>query len=727
MSTKIPAEYPYTTTTISTRYRNAGGGHSDEDIIVEKGTNLARLVEDLQVPAYLKTSLGAVVEALVEEVEFARPVPVVQDEAQATREIIQRYKTATTAYSDPVSEEPNFAKAYNALVNSADGAIFDALLQLERGYAHAIAEAWSQHEREMSELHERHAMETESIAHYGESSSDFESVMVRQVEEMETLQATWASEIQDMHATQRHEYRDFVFKVHEELQQRKDAGPIVETTSSEAAEPIVTDAKQVVSAAIKKLTRSASREMIKMDTDVNGTPVAGSPPGESQTPVSSAPKVPKADDPQLAKMKAELQEMGFSAELAEAALDITKRDMERSIILLLEEPERVVEHASAMAAAPPPPSSSSTVTSHMVSSPVSTDNQPSLMKRSSSFFQQLKTLSAGPTPPESPTMGRKQFSARSFLQQQQTKLNNSSAPLKRVSSILGKAMAALALDEEDDDGEGLSNEPELSESFTLYFGTQVRTMYNMRLQVSVLEDVFRPPGDAAQDLAVRAQSANALYSQSLSGVILLVSTRDFGKYGGARTPNSVFVNRCKRSTEFHFDDFETQLQRIGSEFPKNESGEVILRDGDFFITRHSNLGLVQVVFHLCIDESNEGELTSRSTLITGYRSILRVAQRWDVHSITLPLLLLPDTVALSPKSSNATEAALMKRAELVLKSTKGLIMEHSRMTKHAGDSSGIERHGRTMVFVLPRGIGGSRTEDVFGVVRERLAEIFRTY
>ena len=145
-------------------------------------------------------------------------------------------------------------------------------------------------------------------------------------------------------------------------------------------------------------------------------------------------------------MKTELQEMGFSPELAEAALDITNRDMERSIILLLEEPDRVVEHASTLSAAPP-----SSVTSHMVSSPVSTENQPSLIKRSSSFFQQLKTLSAGPTPPESPTTGRKQFSARSFLQQQQTKLNNSSAPLKRVSSILGKAMAALALDEEDDE------------------------------------------------------------------------------------------------------------------------------------------------------------------------------------------------------------------------------------------------------------------------------------
>ena len=86
---------------------------------------------------------------------------------------------------------------------------------------------------------------------------------------------------------------DFVFKVHEELQQRKYPGPRAEIASSEASDASSADAKQVVSAAIKKLGRSASREMIKMDTDVSGIPIAESPPGEVSLPSSSAAKVPK--------------------------------------------------------------------------------------------------------------------------------------------------------------------------------------------------------------------------------------------------------------------------------------------------------------------------------------------------------------------------------------------------------------------------------------------------
>lgn len=120
------------------------------------------------------------------------------------------------------------------------------------------------------------------------------------------------------------------------------------------------------------------------------------------------------------------------------------------------------------------------------------------------------------------------------------------------------------------------------------------------------------------------------------------------------------------------------------------------------------------------------EISGRSDVITGYRSILRVAHKWDVHTLTIPLLLMPNQTDVSG-SPVLSDNAMQKRAELVLKSTKGLIMEHSRLTKHAGDSSGVERHARTLVFVLPRSVGvGTKMEDVYGVVRERLAEVFRT-
>ncbi|KAJ3274029.1 hypothetical protein HDU76_010752, partial [Blyttiomyces sp. JEL0837] len=155
-----------------------------------------------------------------------------------------------------------------------------------------------------------------------------------------------------------------------------------------------------------------------------------------------------------------------------------------------------------------------------------------------------------------------------------------------------------------------------------------------------------------------------------------------------------------------------------------------------------------------------GELTSRNPVIAGYRNILKLCHHCDIHNLTVPLLLLPDShipeSATSPTSSAGSQLNLFsftttpstntdpgvvlnsyvqKRAELVLKSTKGVLMEQSRAAKHAGDSSGVEKEGRAIQFLLPSwavfgGSGGVArsvsAEEAFGAVREKLADIFRT-
>jgi hypothetical protein len=121
------------------------------------------------------------------------------------------------------------------------------------------------------------------------------------------------------------------------------------------------------------------------------------------------------------------------------------------------------------------------------------------------------------------------------------------------------------------------NLSELSETFTTYFGTQVRTMYNLRLSVvSNITDTsicgttgqyddsttasndydqhyeqLQYQANQAQELAMRAQMASSLYSESLTGVILLLTPRDLRKYvrGGS-------VNRGeKRKLLFFFFTF----------------------------------------------------------------------------------------------------------------------------------------------------------------------------
>ena len=75
---------------------------------------------------------------------------------------------------------------------------------------------------------------------------------------------------------------------------------------------------------------------------------------------------------------------------------------------------------------------------------------------------------------------------------------------------------------------------------------------------------------------------------------------------------------------------------------------VKMQPGDFYITRHSNLSEVHVVFHLVSDSSvMSPELTSRHPVILGYRNILKTCFRYDITTITLPLLLAHEMAEVS--------------------------------------------------------------------------------
>ncbi|KAI8929948.1 hypothetical protein BC831DRAFT_441671 [Entophlyctis helioformis] len=336
------------------------------------------------------------------------------------------------------------------------------------------------------------------------------------------------------------------------------------------------------------------------------------------------------------------------------------------------------------------------------------------------------------------------------------------SPLTRMGSFIEKAMEAFRIDdeskvygEEDDDGEDVNDgQVDLSESFTIYFGSQVRVMYSVMLQTRDSSEAFVPLAEAAQAMAVRAQMCSALYSQSVSGIVVLLRRKDFAQYGQGTTANRELIQRCKMTTEFHFDSIEKQLNAVADELASDENGSRSLVEGDFFVTRHSNLPSAHVVFHLVFDESNiKADLTSKSPLIAGYRSILQTAHLCNVHNLTIPLLMLPDhnLTATQPqpqpdqhtpfarvggllsRSSSISlaapaafsDAAVVKRAEAVLKHTKGLLTEQTRMLKHlGGQSANVDKFTRSLVFQMPRGLRG--VHEVFGAVRERLADIFRT-
>ncbi|KAM6946486.1 ferry endosomal RAB5 effector complex subunit 3 [Aplochiton taeniatus] len=273
-------------------------------------------------------------------------------------------------------------------------------------------------------------------------------------------------------------------------------------------------------------------------------------------------------------------------------------------------------------------------------------------------------------------------------------------------------------------------QPQLEESFTIHLGAQLKTMHNLRLlRADVLDFCkHRRHGSGGAKLR-RLQTAMSLYSSSLCGLVLLVDNR-VNSYSGIKRDFATVSNEC---TDFHFLRLEEQLgvvqqvvlyaraQRTSKhkaqpEVPRNggedknknaERNPANILPGEFYISRHSNLSEVHIMFHLCVDDNvRSGNITARDPAIMGLRNILKVCCTHDVTTITIPLLLVHDM------SEEMTIPWCLKRAELVFKCVKGFMMEM------ASWDGGISR---TVQFLVPQSI----SEEMFYQLSNMLPQIFR--
>lgn len=282
------------------------------------------------------------------------------------------------------------------------------------------------------------------------------------------------------------------------------------------------------------------------------------------------------------------------------------------------------------------------------------------------------------------------------------------------------------------DDNWINQVPRMEESFTIHLGSQLKVMHNLRLLSTDVLDLCRHKLNKINGIVVpqpqRLQTAISLYSNNLCGLVLLVDNR-INSYTGIKRD---FAAVCQLSTEFHFQDLEDQLKSIrdhakqatewriinGPQVDSGSSGRssvssehqnssTFLKYGDFYITHHSNLSEVHVVFHLVTDDSlRQAEINSRHPVILGLRNILRVAHERDICTITIPLLLVHEM------SEEMTIQWCLKRAELVFKCVKGFMIE---MASLVGEET------RTVQFLVPKGI----SEGLFSSLSAMLPGIFR--
>ncbi|KAI0225809.1 hypothetical protein LSAT2_023442 [Lamellibrachia satsuma] len=290
---------------------------------------------------------------------------------------------------------------------------------------------------------------------------------------------------------------------------------------------------------------------------------------------------------------------------------------------------------------------------------------------------------------------------------------------------------------DDEEGNECSQPSRKEESFTVHLGAQLKTMHNLRLiGADILDLCWHKPqnvGGVTMPQPERLQTAMSLYSNNLCALVLLVDNR-LNSYTGIKRE---FAKVCEQSTDFHFPSLEQQFERIeadvltanewraqqklseegdrisvrssGSSSSEKDDRNIRLSTGDFYMTRHSNLAEVHVVFHLVVDESVRtvtADISSRHPVLLGYRNVLKACFRYDIRTITLPLLLVHEM------SEEMTIPWCLKRAELVFKCVKGFMME---LGTWAGQQS------RTIQFIVPSGL----SEETFSAINNMLPSIFR--
>ncbi|ORX56961.1 hypothetical protein DM01DRAFT_1268375, partial [Hesseltinella vesiculosa] len=547
---------------------------------------------------------------------------------------ITAYQDHTLQYHSK-HDQDDFSRAFSALVKCPWTSIFDALLDLEQSYTTAMRQLMADHQETIQSLQNKHAqMDHQNMNHF-----------TNHVEELELAQATYASDVLQLQQSQRQEYCDFVMELYREYLLRTSS---LTDQSSSTTDPIKT-------MAAKDLITTAAARVWKKE-----------PTSAASSLSSSSSKVERRSSTSLDKLVQDIQEMGFTKDQAEAALALTKHNLEQAILVLVEQPKQVEDQmrkikrrSLSMTALPP-------------------DLSPSQPSR-------RRSLQKPYTPPPLSSK-QKGWSPISFLHQQKQALENTNlSSVRKLGGWLGKAMENLGMDNDHTDL-SMATSP-LVESFTITLGTaQIKSTLNLRLMVAdVTSDVLDPPLDETREMGYKAQNALRLYTRQLSALIVLVEkaeltskgSMDWLPYKTGHGSNPSLFERCMRSTDLHFPNIDIQLDTIAQDLQAHPH---LFDQGSFFITKHSQLPMHQIVFHLLIDGDR------RHPLMAGLRHILKVCSRYDIHSISVPLLMLPDRYLDQPDMWMPATVDqpqqhglwLARRSENVMKTVKGCLMEASR-------------------------------------------------
>lgn len=243
---------------------------------------------------------------------------------------------------------------------------------------------------------------------------------------------------------------------------------------------------------------------------------------------------------------------------------------------------------------------------------------------------------------------------------------------------LGKTFESLSREDSRNGSE--STPKELKVAFTAVLGSHLRTPYQITLTAS------DPLKDDSKE--ARLDTLELLYRPELTFRLVFFHPKHGPKYPLGRVANAWLFEACGRSNELHFPSLSHQL---AAALDRLQAAKASLQEGDFLLTRHSNLANTHVVIHMAMDHASETfpeDLNQRPLLIGGVRTLLTTVQRYGASKLVLPppelnapaapTSLSQKLAASSNPNMDPSLAAKIKLFETFFRCIKGLLLETNR-------------------------------------------------
>eukprot|EP00656_Telonema_subtile_P007037 TRINITY_DN13286_c0_g1_i5.p1 TRINITY_DN13286_c0_g1~~TRINITY_DN13286_c0_g1_i5.p1 ORF type:complete len:545 (+),score=184.67 TRINITY_DN13286_c0_g1_i5:158-1792(+) len=227
------------------------------------------------------------------------------------------------------------------------------------------------------------------------------------------------------------------------------------------------------------------------------------------------------------------------------------------------------------------------------------------------------------------------------------------------------------------------------EGFTLFqcsYGKLRGPEYRVSVANTPIQQLFDGQAHSTDERSdARVHTLLSLYSDELAGLVAIIDT----DMSDSSPSTKALVHKCQKSPELHFDTFNSQRTAVQAKIKQGGA----LEPGDFFITQHSCLEHIHIIFHLAAGRNDvvfnpeAPDLYDRSPVLIGLTGILMAANQCGIASLAIPIMLVDE----GWHQAMSVPATALKRAEKVLQRVKTFFLDYK------GDDGSL----RSIFFLVP--------------------------